>query len=115
MPRWRWRRNSPDGAVRGPGWRSIFAVAVGAQYNLTDAISLRAGYSWNENPAPDSQAFINTVSPTIIQHNLSAGVSWNVTEDFTLSLAYVHGFENAIQGPLLTPAGAIPRTSVRNA
>jgi long-chain fatty acid transport protein len=105
---------SPEGAVRGLGWRSIFAVAAGAQFQLTDAVSLRAGYSWNQNPIPDSQSFINAVSPVIVEHTVFVGASWNVTEDFSLSFAYGHGFENSIEGPLLTPAGAVPGTSVKN-
>src|SRR5262249_30012641 len=44
---------TPDGAVRGLGWRSIFAVALGAQYQVNDNLSLRAGYTWNQNPIPD--------------------------------------------------------------
>jgi len=105
---------APGGAVRGVGWRSIFAAAVGAQYRLTDALSLRAGYSWNENPVPSSQSFINTVSPLVTEQMVSAGVSWCITPDFTLSVAYVHAFENSIEGPLVTPAGAVPGTAVRN-
>ncbi len=105
---------APDGAVRGVGWRSIFAVATGVQYQLTDTASLRLGYSWNQNPVPAGQSFINTVSPLLVEHMISAGASWKVTEDFTLSVAYLHAFENSIEGPLLTPAGPIPGTSVRN-
>src|SRR5262249_44479835 len=43
---------APDGAVQGLGWKSVFAAAAGAQYLLTDALALRAGYSWNGNPIP---------------------------------------------------------------
>src|SRR5262249_54529231 len=52
---------SPQGALRGVGWRSIFAVAAAAQYQLTDHASLRLGYSWNENPVPNSQSGVNVV------------------------------------------------------
>jgi long-chain fatty acid transport protein len=105
---------SPDGALRGLGWRSIVAAAAGVQYQLTPGLSLRLGYSWNENPIPDNQAFVSTPAPTITEHILTAGVSWKVTDDFVLSVAYGHGFENAIEGPLVTPAGLVPGTSVRN-
>jgi outer membrane receptor protein involved in Fe transport len=54
------------------------------------------------------------VSSVIIEHAVYVGASWKVTEDFTLSFAYAHGFENSIEGELLTPSGAVPRTSVRN-
>ena len=100
--------------MRGLGWRSIFAVAVGAQYRVGDELAVRAGYSWNQNPIPDRVSFINTVAPTLVEHTVYVGLSWNVTEDFALSIAYLQAFENAIAGPLLTPAGAVPGTSVRN-
>src|SRR5207249_3034398 len=103
-----------DGAVRGPGWRSVVAVALGAQYRLTDTVAVRAGYSFNENPVPDSQSFINTVAPVVVEHLVSLGASWQVTPDFALSLAYVHAFENSVEGPLLTPAGPVAGTAVRN-
>jgi long-chain fatty acid transport protein len=103
-----------DGAVHGLGWRSIFAVAAGAQYQLSDAISLRLGYGWNENPIPNSVSFTNTVAPVILEHTIYAGASWKVTEDLALSVSYAHGFENSIEGPLFTPAGPVPGTSVKN-
>jgi long-chain fatty acid transport protein len=103
-----------DSALRGVGWRSIFAVAAGAQYQLTDALSLRLGYTWNQTTVPDSQSFVNALSPVIIEHTVYAGASWKVTDDFTLSVAYLHGFQNSIAGPLLTAAGPVPGTSVGN-
>jgi opacity protein-like surface antigen len=56
----------------------------------------------------------NILSPTNIQHSLSAGLSYNVSKSFKVSLAYVHSFENSIQGPIVTPkTGPIPGTAVR--
>jgi long-chain fatty acid transport protein len=104
---------SLDGTVRGLGWRSIFAVAAGAQYQLSDALSVRLGYTWNQNPIPNSQAFVNIASPTIVEHTLYAGASWNVTEDFTISLSYSHGFQNSIEGPGLTQFGPVPGSAVK--
>src|SRR5262249_9568972 len=91
---------TPAGAVRGVGWRSIFTAAVGAQYRLTDSVPLRAGYSWGQNPIPNSQSFFNVASATIVEHAVYAGASWKLTDDFTLSVAYAHGFENSTTGPL---------------
>lgn len=101
-----------NGALRGIGFESIFAIALGAQYQMTDALALRAGYSWNENPIPDSQTAANVASPLIIEHILSAGASYQVTDDLTLSLAYSHAFENSVTGPIVLPMGAIPGTSI---
>jgi long-chain fatty acid transport protein len=82
----------------GLGWRSVFAVAVGGQYALTDRLTLRAGYIYNTNPIPDTATLFNTQLPGIITNTLSFGSSFRVTDDLTFSLAWVHGFRNAIQG-----------------
>jgi long-chain fatty acid transport protein len=102
----------PTGAVRGLGWRSIPAVALGAQYRLTDALSLRAGYSFNENPISDAQAFFNVAAPTIMEHTLYLGASYDVTDAFSLSLAYAHAFQNSVSGPFVSPLGPVAGTSV---
>jgi long-chain fatty acid transport protein len=105
---------APDGAVQGLGWRSIFAMALGAQYQATDCLSLRAGYTFNQNPISDAQSSFNSQSPTILMHAVYVGLSYKVSDALSLSLAYAHGFENAIDGPLVTPLGSVPGTSVRS-
>ena len=103
---------APNGALNGVGFQSIFAVALGAQYQITDATSLRLGYSWNENPIPASQTAANVASPLLVQHILSAGMSYQVTSALSLSVAYIHGFQNSTTGPIVLPVGAIPGTSM---
>jgi len=103
-----------NGAVAGLGWQNVFALGTGVQYQCTDALTLRAGYSFNLNPAGNSVTMFNVLSPTIIQHAVSAGLSYNVTKSFKLSLTYIHFFENSIQGPIITPTtGPIRGTDVK--
>jgi long-chain fatty acid transport protein len=102
----------PDGAVRGLGWRSIWELALGAQYLLSERITLRAGYHFNQNPIDDLHVSFNVGSPQIIQHVASVGASYKVSDSFALSAAYLHGFQNSVTGPIVGPAGAIPGTSV---
>src|SRR5262249_9969661 len=92
-----------------------FSVAMGVQYRPTDCTSVRAGYCWNQNPIPDSQAFVNVASPTINTNWASVGASWDVTPDLTLSVTYLHAFENSVQGNFVTPLGAVPGTAIRTA
>jgi long-chain fatty acid transport protein len=105
---------APTGAVRGVGQRSIWAVALGAQYQLTDTVSLRAGYTYNDDPVDDAHAFFNVGSPTIIEQTISVGASYKVTDSFTLSMAYAHAFQNSVTGSFVTPFGSVPGTSVTN-
>ena len=104
---------APTGAVAGLGWDSIFALSAGTQYQLTDALSVRMGYSYSTNPISNDKTFFNITSPLVIQHGLSVGASYNLTARLKLSLAYAHFFENSSSGPLISPAfGAIPGTNV---
>lgn len=103
---------SMTGAVNGLGWRSVFAVSTGTQYQLTDSVSVRGGYSFGTNPISSDNTFVNAATPLDIQHGLYCGGSWNVSQRFKLSLAYAHFFASTISGPWMTPAGAIPGTNV---
>jgi len=103
---------APNGALLGVGQQSIFAVALGTQYMVTDATALRLGYSWSENPIPAGQTSANVASPLYMQHMLSAGMSYQLTDALSLSVAYMHGFENSSTGPIVLPGGAVPGTSV---
>lgn len=104
------------GQLRGLGWQNIFALALGAQYQWTDAFSTRIGYTFNMNPIGGSMTAYNLGSPNIIQHTIAIGASYNITQTFKLSLAYSHDFQNSISGPLVQPfVGRIPGSSVRTA
>jgi long-chain fatty acid transport protein len=93
----------------GLGWRSVFAVAIGGQYQATDRLTIRAGYLYNTNPIRDVTTLFNAQAPAIIQNTLSLGTSYQLTENVTASLAWVHGFRNDIQGPILQRPGATVR------
>ena len=72
------------------------------------------GYSYNSNPIDDSVTLFNVSAPLIIEHTLYAGASQKITESFILSFAYIHAFENSIQGPIITPSGCIPGSTVQS-
>jgi len=104
---------SPTGAVTGLGWDNVFALGTGVQYQATDDFSVRAGYSYNTNPIPNANTFFNIMTPLIIQHGVSLGASYNVTQAFKVSLAYAHYFQNSISGPFVSPAfGPLAGTNV---
>jgi len=101
------------GAVTGLGWDSIFSLAMGGQYQATDDLSLRLGYVWNQNPIPDANTFYNVISPNILMHTVSCGLSYRIVTNCDVSLAYLHAFENSISGPWALPViGALAGTSV---
>jgi long-chain fatty acid transport protein len=101
------------GAVKGLGWDNVFALSTGTQYQVTDTLAARVGYSYGTNPISNNRTFFNIASPTVIQHSVYFGVSYDVTATFKLSIAYAHFFENSVSGPLISPlAGPLAGTSV---
>jgi long-chain fatty acid transport protein len=106
---------TPDLAVAGLGWKNILSVSNGLQYQWTPRLTLRGGYTYNQNPISQGQSFFNVQTPLIIQHWLSVGGSLKLTGNISANLAYTHGFRNQVSGPIVSPVvGAIPGTTVAN-
>jgi long-chain fatty acid transport protein len=104
---------TPAGAVAGVGWDSIFALSAGAQYQLSDPLSVRMGYSYNTNPISNDKTFFNIASPLLLQHTIYVGASYNLNASLKLSLAYIHAFENSSSGPIVNPVfGPLAGTNV---
>jgi long-chain fatty acid transport protein len=100
-------------ASGGLGWRSVFAVALGVQYQATDRLTVRAGYLFNQNPIPTEGTLFNTQLPGIVTNTLAMGGSYRLTDDIVASLAWVHGFRNSIQGGVREEAGAFAKFDVQ--
>ncbi|MCI0684274.1 MAG: outer membrane protein transport protein [Gemmataceae bacterium] len=105
---------APDGSVRGIGWDSQVVVTGGMQYQVSDRLSVRMGYSYNNNPQDSSVALFNVGAPTILEHTIGTGASWSLSECLVVSFAYLYAFENEVEGPLVFPGGAAPGTVVRS-
>jgi len=104
-----------DFSVNGFGWDSIMVLAFGAEYELSSKWKLRGGYSFNENPIPDANSTFNIPAPAVIQHHAAVGASYHFHSNSSLDLAYRHGFENSVSGPIAHPTmGEIPGSSVEN-
>jgi long-chain fatty acid transport protein len=95
----------PDFALNGLSWNSVTSVAFGAQRRMSERFYLRGGYCFNENPIDSAAAQYNVASPLIIQHTLHMGASYMFAQNWMATLAYVHGFENSVSGPLHGPTG----------
>ncbi len=89
----------------GLGWSSVFAVAVGGQYQATDRLTLRSGYLYNTNPIKGTDTLFNIQAPGFMTQMLALGLSYKLTDDIVLSFAWTHQFRNSISGPVLQIPG----------
>lgn len=104
---------TPDGAVTGFGWQSVWATAVGVEFDVTSRLKWRVGYAFNEVPIDSQTIFFNTPAPALIKHHLSTGFTHQTKNGWLCSLAFKYGFANDVSGPWQAPGfGAVPGTEV---
>lgn len=101
-----------DGSVKGLGWSSVFVVATGLQLKMTDRLYVRGGYTYNQSPIHSADTTFAVGAPLYYQHEASFGGSWAVCENVWLNLAYTYFFEASQTGPIVSPFGTVPGSSV---
>lgn len=104
-----------DGSLGGLGWRSVVATALGIQYQWSERVALRSGYTFNESPIKKDQAFFNTATPLYYQHMLSSGAGYALSKCVDVNLAYSYMLPAELNGPINLPGvGNVPGSNVRN-
>ncbi len=90
----------PLGAKNGAGfgWRDVTAYKLGVSYDMNDALTLRAGYSWNDEPYSSSETFFNILAPGVVKEHITLGATWTLSGGGELSIAYMHAFRNTVKG-----------------
>lgn len=66
---------------RGFGWRNTPIVKFGAQWEVDDKWTLRAGYSYTKQPIRSTEMLFNILAPGVIEHHFTGGVSYKVDEN----------------------------------
>lgn len=89
------------------GWSDINVYKVGMEWDLNPGFTLRAGYSYNDNPLPSMDStgvatfpgyFANTLAPATVQHHITGGARMNVRKDWDLEVAGMYAPEQEISG-----------------
>lgn len=87
-------------------WKDQWVYALGADYRLTDRLTLRAGYNYGENPVPAST--LTPLFPATVEQHLTLGFGWlsgNRTWDFAVERAVNESLVNDNPDPRVNPFG----------
>lgn len=89
----------PLGANNGAGfgWDDVTAYKFAATYDF-GSMTLRAGYSRNDEPYKGTETFFNILAPGLINEHMTLGATFRMAGGGELSIAYMHAFENTIKG-----------------
>ncbi|WP_456465158.1 OmpP1/FadL family transporter [Desulfurobacterium sp.] len=118
------------------GWNNQVVYALGAEYQATEALTLRAGFNYAKSPldnvaaasnatqtisVPDLAARYNNYQigvlnalgfPAITETHLTLGAGYKFTKHFAVDVAYVHAFENNFK--VEDTANAYPTYEAKN-
>ena len=93
----------PTGAVAGFGWENMTILSAGIQYKGINKLPIRVGYTYSSNPINEELAFFSVPAPAIINNAFQLGLSFSVSDNFSLDAMYHMGTSGETKGTLLNP------------
>ncbi len=82
----------------GFGWEDVTVIKVGLAYDVSEALTLRGGFNYGGQPIPASETLFNMIAPGVVETHVTFGGTWMMSEQMELSFAYMHAFENTVEG-----------------
>ncbi len=92
----------------GFGWHDVDVGALAAEWRVTPALTLRAGYAHNTNPISSKDVTLNILAPGVVTDELSGGGSYQFGAHSVLDAALLYVPTATVTGQEVTPSGAIP-------
>jgi long-chain fatty acid transport protein len=80
------------------GWDNQWVFAVGSQYQLTDALAVRAGFNHAKAPIDEADVFNNLSFPAVVEDHLTLGATYRLGDNWELSTAYKKALKNELTG-----------------
>ncbi len=95
----------------GFGWDDMTIYKVGVQWQSGPEWTWRAGYSYGEQPIPESEVLFNIIAPGVIEQHVTAGVTKKMGDKQELDFTVTRALSNSVKGKNpLDPAQKIELT-----
>jgi long-chain fatty acid transport protein len=82
----------------GFGWETINVFRLGAQWQVNDSLTVRAGGSYNDKPFDGNQNLFNVLAPGVPTVHLSAGLSYKFGPHHEITAGYTRVFSDSVTG-----------------
>lgn len=88
------------GEENGPGfgWRSQWIYRIGADWDIDECWTVRAGMRLSDSPITRRQTAVNLLTDDTVGNYIMTGFSWRPFARSELSFYYAHGFKREIHG-----------------
>jgi len=81
----------------GFGWEDMMIFKLGAEFRQVENWQFRVGYSYGQQPIPESEVMFNIIAPAVNESHISVGLTRMIGEH-ALNLAVTHALENSVKG-----------------
>lgn len=84
-----------DGA--GFGWDDQNVIKIGVKHQLNNKLALMGGLNHGKAPIGNDQTAFNVLAPATVEDHLTLGMDWKLTPKSSITVSYMHAFENEIK------------------
>ncbi len=77
----------------GFGWESKPVFMLGAQHQLNEEFTVRAGYNYGPSPIPDDKVFANGLFPAVTEHHIAVGATYEPSPKWELTGSFFYAFK----------------------
>ena len=89
----------------GFGWDDMDVYKLAIAWQVNPGLMLRAGWNHGEQPIPAGETLFNILAPATVEDHLTLGATWTLANNSELTVAYMHAFENEVNGSGSIPLG----------
>jgi len=82
----------------GFGWDDMTIYKFGVQWQGIPDWTLRAGYSFGDQPIPDEEVLFNILAPGVIEQHITAGVTKKIGNNHEVDLTVTRALSNSVKG-----------------
>ena len=89
------------GASNGPGfgWHNMTTYKIGASYEVSRSLTVRAGFATGRQPIPSNETLMNIIFPAVVQDHATLGATWTMGS-VEITGGYMHAFKQKVNGTI---------------
>lgn len=92
-------------------WDNQWVFAIGAEFDATEWLKLRAGYNYAANPLSGNRAFENIAFPALIESHFTAGMGFEINKSVEINISGMYAPEVSISGANMSQQGIAAYTT----
>lgn len=91
----------------GFGWEDMTIFKFGVMYKLPEMWTLYGGYSYGQQPIPETEVLFNILAPAVVESHITLGCSKSINKSNEIILGFMYAPANTVTGanPLDPPSG----------